>query len=116
MQVCHQHSPPSHSHYHITTISQPVLQLLPIATCWASMQLQQHALNPTIPRTMCSVPEDCPAAVRDIVSQCLERDPALRPRVAEVAALLGGDPQGLQTPLSPRPAPAGGPEVGFRAG
>jgi hypothetical protein len=53
--------------------------------------------------------------VRDIVSQCLERDPALRPRAAEVAALLGGDPQRLQSPLPPRPAHAGGPEVRFTA-
>lgn len=60
---------------------------------------------------MCSVPDDCPAAVRDIVSQCLERDPALRPRAAEVAALLGGDPAQLQAPLPPRPQPAGGAEV-----
>lgn len=61
------------------------------------------------------VPEDCPPAVRDILHQCLERDPAARPRAAEVAALLGGDAALLQQPLQPRGGPQPAAEVTFSA-
>lgn len=57
------------------------------------------------------VPDDCPPAVRDIVHQCLERDPAARPRAAEVAALLGGDAALLQQPLQPRACAQGAPQI-----
>lgn len=36
----------------------------------------------------CRVPQECPAAIADLITQCMDPDPSGRPSAKEVAALL----------------------------
>ncbi len=54
----------------------------------------------------------CPQAVADLIVQCLDRNPAARPTVPEIVAMLGQPESRLPLSLLPRPAsrpPAGVP-------
>ena len=51
----------------------------------------------------CRVPEDCPAAIRDLVYQCLDREPSARPNASELVLLLSRDGPQVRKPSDQKP-------------
>ncbi|TJZ53159.1 serine/threonine protein kinase [Streptomyces piniterrae] len=58
--------------------------------------------------------EEIPAGLRSVIGGCLSRDPAARPRPAELLEVFrpGGAPAAAD-PVAPAPAPAGAPSVPY---
>lgn len=68
------------------------------------------------PDDACRDGKACPQAVADLVTQCVDRNPAARPMISEIVALLGRPEDQLPPTLLPREAsrpPAGAPVCSF---